>query len=144
MSAPGSACSTASGTGGAPSGSSSRRWGSDGRRARAGAAARCATARLCSASRCRVDSTIRDAHPGPRLMSNTWTLAGTFAARAREYAERPLLVANGRSWTYRQVDAKSSALAAALAELGIEAGDRIGIVMPNWPEWVVALLAAAK
>jgi len=77
-------------------------------------------------------------------MSNSWTLAQTFAARVREHADRTLLVANGRSLSYGQVDAKSSALAAALAELGIEAGDRIAIVMPNWPEWVLTLLAAAK
>ncbi len=54
-----------------------------------------------------------------------------------------MLVANGRALTYAQVNAKSAALAAALAELGIEAGDRIAIVMPNWPEWVISLLAVA-
>jgi fatty-acyl-CoA synthase len=42
------------------------------------------------------------------------------------------------------VDAKAAALAAALGELGIEADDRIAIVMPNWPEWVITLLASAK
>jgi fatty-acyl-CoA synthase len=86
----------------------------------------------------------RDAYFSRKLMSNSWTLAQTFAARVREHADRTLLVANGRSLSYGQVDAKSSALAAALAELGIEAGDRIAIVMPNWPEWVITLLAAAK
>lgn len=77
-------------------------------------------------------------------MSNSWTLARTFAARVEEHPERTLLVAGGRSLTYGQVDTKASALAAALAELGIEAGDRVAIVMPNWPEWIIALLAAAK
>lgn len=77
-------------------------------------------------------------------MSNSWTLARTFAARAREHPERTLLVADGRSLTYGQVDARSSALAAALAELGIEAKDRVAVVMPNWPEWIITLLAAAK
>lgn len=77
-------------------------------------------------------------------MSTAWTLAGTFEARVREHPERALLVAAGRTWTYGQVEQRASALAAALAELGIEAEDRIAIVMPNWPEWVVTLLAAAK
>jgi len=77
-------------------------------------------------------------------MSTAWTLAHTFAARAGEHPDRTLVVAGGRGWTYGQVDAKSSALAAALAELGIEAEDRIAIVMPNWPEWIITLLAAAK
>ena len=77
-------------------------------------------------------------------MANSWTLACTFAARAREHPKRALLVAGGRTLTYAQADAKSAALAAALAELGIEAGDRVAIVMPNWPEWIIALLASAR
>ena len=77
-------------------------------------------------------------------MSTSWTLARTFTARAEEHPDRAMLVAAGRTWSYGQVDAKSSALAAALGELGIEADDRIAIVMPNWPEWVITLLAAAK
>lgn len=77
-------------------------------------------------------------------MSTSWTLARTFAARAEEHPDRGMLAAGGRTWSYGQVDAKSSALAAALSELGIEADDRIAIVMPNWPEWVITLLAAAK
>ncbi|HEY7878231.1 MAG TPA: AMP-binding protein, partial [Gemmatimonadaceae bacterium] len=70
-------------------------------------------------------------------MSTSWTLARTFAARAEKHPDRGMLVAGGRTWTYGQVDAKSSALAAALSELGIEVDDRIAIVMPNWPEWVI-------
>jgi fatty-acyl-CoA synthase len=77
-------------------------------------------------------------------MSTSWTLARTFAARAEEHPDRAMLVAAGRTWSYGQVDAKATALAAALGELGIEADDRVAIVMPNWPEWVITLLAAAK
>ena len=77
-------------------------------------------------------------------MSTSWTLARTFAARAEEHPDRAMLVAAGRTWSYGQADAKATALAAALGELGIEADDRIAIVMPNWPEWVITLLAAAK
>jgi len=77
-------------------------------------------------------------------MSTSWTLARTFAARAEEHPDRAMLIAAGRTWSYGQVDAKATALAAALGELGIEADDRIAIVMPNWPEWVITLLAAAK
>src|SRR5687768_4346950 len=77
-------------------------------------------------------------------MSNQWTLAQVFATRASEHASRTLLVAGGRTLTYGQVEEKAAALAAALAELGIGAGDRVAINLPNWPEWVVALLASAK
>ena len=39
---------------------------------------------------------------------------------------------------------RSSSLAAALSELGLGAGDRVAINLPNRPEWIVALLACAK
>jgi len=77
-------------------------------------------------------------------MTTSWTLPHVFGERAKAHPERTLLVAGGRTLTYGQVDAKSSALAAALSELGIEAGDRIAINMPNSPSWIIALLAAAR
>ncbi|MDX1568078.1 MAG: AMP-binding protein, partial [Longimicrobiales bacterium] len=39
--------------------------------------------------------------------------------------------------TVGQVDSRSDALAAALAGLGIESGDRVAVVLPAWPEFVV-------
>ncbi len=77
-------------------------------------------------------------------MASSWTLSHVFAERASAHPGRTLLVAGGRTLTYGQVDAKSMALAAALSELGIEAGDRIAINMPNSPSWILALLAAAR
>jgi len=78
------------------------------------------------------------------MMANLWTLAQVFRRSAREHSQRTLAVAGGSRQTYAQVDARSSALAAAMAELGIEAGDRVAIILPNRPEWIVALLACAK
>src|SRR5688500_14719789 len=77
-------------------------------------------------------------------MTTSWTLPRVFGESAKAHPERTLLVAGGRTLTYGQVDAKSQALAAALSELGIEAGDRIAINMPNSPSWIIALLAAAR
>ncbi len=78
------------------------------------------------------------------MPSSTWTLASVFAQRAREHAERALVVAGGRTLTYGQVEARAGAMAAALSELGIGAGDRIAINLPNCAEWIIALLASAK
>jgi fatty-acyl-CoA synthase len=78
------------------------------------------------------------------MPSSTWTLASVFAQRAREHADRALVVAGGRTLSYAQVEARAGAMAAALSELGIGAGDRIAINLPNCAEWIVALLASAK
>jgi len=42
------------------------------------------------------------------------------------------------------VDAEAAALAAALRDLGIGPGDRLAVDLPNWGEWVITLLAAAR
>ena len=77
-------------------------------------------------------------------MHSQWTLAQLFARRAAEHPSRPLVVAAGRTLTYGQVEAQATAFASALGELGIEAGDRVAINLPNVPEWVIALGACAR
>jgi fatty-acyl-CoA synthase len=72
------------------------------------------------------------------------TVADSLALRARENPERPFVAFGDRRLSYAQVDAASDALAAALHELGIEAGDRIALTLPSWPEFVVSVFAASK
>ena len=77
-------------------------------------------------------------------MPAAWTLAQVFARRARELPSRPAVVSGGRSLSYAALDHRASALAAALADLGLGAGDRVGVNLPNCSEWVVSMLAVAK
>jgi fatty-acyl-CoA synthase len=56
----------------------------------------------------------------------------------------PCVALGERVYSYGQVEAHSTALAAALFELGIEKGDRVALNLPNWPEFVVSMMAAAK
>lgn len=72
------------------------------------------------------------------------SVAGIISTIAGEQPRHPCLVLGERRYTYGQVDAQSTALANALYELGIEKGDRIALNLPNWPEFVVSMLAAAK
>lgn len=53
---------------------------------------------------------------------------------------------NGESatWTYRELLAEVSRLAAALTELGVAKGDRVAIYLPMIPQAVVAMLACAR
>ena len=71
-------------------------------------------------------------------------VADCLTVRAAEDPRREFVVLGDRRLTYGDVDAQSSSLAAALHELGIEAGDRLALNLPNWPEFVVAMFAAAK
>jgi fatty-acyl-CoA synthase len=72
------------------------------------------------------------------------SVAQVLEERARVHPEHTFLIFGERRLTYRQVDARASALAAALHELGIGRGDRIALDLPNWPEFVLSMFAAAK
>ena len=50
----------------------------------------------------------------------------------------------GRTWTYGQVNAEISRLASGLRQLGIARGDRVGVMLPNWPEFHLGSHAAWK
>src|SRR3989442_2871270 len=70
-------------------------------------------------------------------------LATLFAQRAKQHPDREFLVFGKRRMSYRQIERDAVALAGALAGLGVQTGDRLAVDLPNWPEWVVACLAAA-
>ena len=63
---------------------------------------------------------------------------------ARRCPERACLIYKGETLTYRQVAIQTDQLAAALTDLGIRKGERVGIFMPNCPEFVLAYFAILK
>ncbi|HEX9886053.1 MAG TPA: class I adenylate-forming enzyme family protein [Longimicrobiales bacterium] len=73
-----------------------------------------------------------------------FTVASALAHRATADAERPFIIFRNTVLTYGEVDGRAESLAAALHGLGIEAGDRIALVLPAWPEFVISMFAAAK
>lgn len=71
-------------------------------------------------------------------------LADAFASAANRAPDRAFLIAGNRELSYGEALKESIALASALADLGIEPGDRIATLLPNRPEAVVTILAAAR
>lgn len=57
-------------------------------------------------------------------------------ARCVQYFEESL--------SYRRIDEESDALASGLRDAGLLAGERVGIMLQNDPQWLVALLATWK
>ncbi len=72
------------------------------------------------------------------------TIASALTARAKTDPARPYLVHDNGTLTFAEVDSQAEALAASLANLGVGAGDRIALILPACPEFVVALFAAGK
>ena len=72
------------------------------------------------------------------------TIPSALTQRATRDPGAPFLLTDDAVLTYAEADSQSEALAASLANLGIEAGDRIALVLPACPEFAVTVFAAAK
>src|SRR4029453_10546480 len=57
---------------------------------------------------------------------------------ATHYAERPGTAFLGAHLTYREVKEQSDRLATALGRLGIAKGARVGIMLPNCPQYLIS------
>ena len=61
---------------------------------------------------------------------------------AAEHPLNPALLFKGSTMTYRELDALSTAFAAALVELGVRKGDRVAVLLPNCPQFLIAEFGA--
>lgn len=60
------------------------------------------------------------------------------------FRERPAVAFGGRQWTYREIKTDVDRLASALAGLGIVKGDRVGIMLPNCPQYLISFFAIVR
>jgi len=72
------------------------------------------------------------------------TVGSALATRATSDSGAAYLRFEGELLTYGEVESDAEALAAALSELGLGAGDRLALVITPRPEFAVATFAAAK
>lgn len=63
---------------------------------------------------------------------------------ARKVPEKPCTIFKGTVITYREMNEAADHLAGALAGLGIRKGDRVGIFLPNVPQFVLAYFGILK
>ncbi|MCC6260567.1 MAG: long-chain fatty acid--CoA ligase [Anaerolineales bacterium] len=63
---------------------------------------------------------------------------------ARKYPDRACTIFKGAVISYKEMSALSDHVAAALVELGVKKGDRVGIFMPNLPQFVIAFFGILK
>jgi long-chain acyl-CoA synthetase len=63
---------------------------------------------------------------------------------AVEIPDRPATAFLGAHLTYSQIKEQSDKLATALSRLGIRKGDRVGIMLPNCPQYLIATFAILR
>ena len=79
-----------------------------------------------------------DAAPAPD------TLGAALRHAARTAPRRPLLRMAEGEWTTAALDAQSDRVARGLRDLGVAPGDRVSVMLPNLPDFVVIWFALAK
>ncbi len=72
------------------------------------------------------------------------TLHGAFDEAVAAFSDRPFIITDARSWTYREVADWSRRVAAGLAQRGIGQGDKVAIILANYPEFAVLKFAIAR
>ncbi len=85
-----------------------------------------------------------EARIGDRGRFSGLAVQGLLERWVAEEPSRPLARYGKTTVSYERAHREARALAAAFHGLGVEAGDRIAIDLPNWPEFVVSALAAAN
>jgi long-chain acyl-CoA synthetase len=72
------------------------------------------------------------------------TLVDCVADAARDHPDEPAVLFKGGSLTYDALDRLSDACASAFAEMGVAPGDRVALLLPNCPQFLIAELGAWK
>src|ERR1043166_8003174 len=72
------------------------------------------------------------------------TLLDYVAESAARDRHHPALLFKGSTITYGELERLSDAFAAALTDIGIRKGDRVALLLPNCPQFVIAELGAWK
>lgn len=63
---------------------------------------------------------------------------------ARRFPEKPCTIFKGAQISYQEMNNLTDRLAAGLVDLGVQKGDRVGILIPNTPQFVMAYFAVLK
>jgi long-chain acyl-CoA synthetase len=63
---------------------------------------------------------------------------------ALQFSDRPAVAFGDVTLTYSEVKAQADRLATALAGLGIRKGDRVGIMLPNCPQYLISFFAIVQ
>jgi fatty-acyl-CoA synthase len=72
------------------------------------------------------------------------TLSGFLTRSAEKYGDRPFVITDERTASYAEIDAWAARLADGLAALGVRPGDRVGVLMANYLEFVPVKFAVAR
>jgi fatty-acyl-CoA synthase len=72
------------------------------------------------------------------------TLDQMLDAAAAEFADRPCIITDQQTWSYRDVQRWSERIAAGLVAAGVRPGHHVALLMANYPEFIAVKFAIAR
>src|SRR5438093_5653533 len=79
-----------------------------------------------------------------RMPPRSRTLGDLLDETARARPDADAVIFRDRRLTYGALQARADELARALLAVGVRKGDRVAVLLPNRPEWLVAAFAIGK
>ncbi|MCD6110532.1 MAG: long-chain-fatty-acid--CoA ligase [Thermoplasmata archaeon] len=73
-----------------------------------------------------------------------YTLSSFLSWAAENYPDRDAVLFDEQRISYKELDEKASRFAAGLLKIGVKPGERVGLWMPNYPQWMVAYFGIAR
>jgi len=73
-----------------------------------------------------------------------YTLGQLLTDRAKKYSDRTFCLFENEALSYASMEATANAMAHGLIEQGCKPGDKIAVLLPNIPEWLITFFAVAK
>jgi len=72
------------------------------------------------------------------------TMAEVLSRTAKKYPDKTAFIYMGKKISYREFERLVNRFARSLVDLGVKKGDKVGFVLPNLPQLVIAIHAAYK
>ena len=72
------------------------------------------------------------------------TLHGALDQAAGRHGERPFIITDDRGWSYAELVAWSKRLAAGLQREGVQPGEKVAIILANYPEYIALKYAVSR
>jgi fatty-acyl-CoA synthase len=83
-----------------------------------------------------------------QVLGTAWTKGKTFGQTLQETVARHpdhlAIIFQDQRYTYREFQQAVDSFAQALIDLGLSREDKLGLLLPDWPEYSIALYACAK